>query len=370
MGSSVHLLLPAAATVAVLTVAAVEGFAPPPPLVGLHAYPSSISSSSTIGRNKNNNHNNHNNIICLSLQQQESSSSAFLTSEEQRAAEVFDNLFDNDSGDDDDDHDHGEHQISLDDLSRLLASLDITAEPDEEAALFAYLDRDGNGSVEFADEFLPWYRATVQASRDQAATFQALLVGRRTVETFDRTPVSDDVLERALGCAIAAPNRSGSEPWRFIQVGPETVRKLQELNALLPPTEEEDDDNSMESSSQGCTHSKTVDWSTIPGWCVVTTKVSHDGHRVIDDDVFLDDFKSTCCAIQNIMLSLWSEGIGSKWTSGPVQKTPEFAQLVGVDTARERVVGCIWYGFATGGLINADPKRRQKTVDDVWTRLP
>ena len=70
------------------------------------------------------------------------------------------------------------------------------------------------------------------------------------------------------------------------------------------------------------------------------------------------------------MLSMWSEGIGTKWTSGPVQKTEEFSQLCGIDTAAERVVGIVWYGFPTGGLVAADPKRRKKGVDDVLSTLP
>lgn len=69
-------------------------------------------------------------------------------------------------------------------------------------------------------------------------------------------------------------------------------------------------------------------------------------------------------------LSLWSEGVGSKWTSGPVQRTPEFAEICGVDLEKERVAGVIWYGFASGGLVNADPKRRKKGVDDVLSSLP
>jgi hypothetical protein len=70
------------------------------------------------------------------------------------------------------------------------------------------------------------------------------------------------------------------------------------------------------------------------------------------------------------MLSMWSENVGTKWTSGPVQKTQEFADLCGVDLTKERVVGCIWYGFATGGTKYADPKRRKKGVEDVLSSLP
>ena len=67
---------------------------------------------------------------------------------------------------------------------------------------------------------------------------------------------------------------------------------------------------------------------------------------------------------------MWSEGVGTKWTSGPVQKTFEFAALCGVDTETERVVGCIWFGYSTGGAKYADPRRRKKTVADVLTHLP
>ena len=269
-------------------------------------------------------------------------SSSSFTSEEARAWEVFQKF---------DEHDTG--SMSLSSLGDMLQMLDIEAAPDEQRALFKFLDSDGDNAVDFSNEFLPWYNTVVAESRETAQTFQALLRGRRTVDHFDQTPVSPQVVRRAIECAIAAPNRSGSEPWRFIQVGKETVQKLQQLK--------QDTELSME-TKEGMV--STVDWAQIPGWLVVTTKLSPD------KDVELDDFKSTSCAVQNLMLSLWVEGIGSKWTSGPVQKTKAFAKLVGVDTTQERVAGCIWFGFATGGLVNADPKRRKKTVDDVLTELP
>ncbi len=83
-----------------------------------------------------------------------------------------------------------------------------------------------------------------------------------------------------------------------------------------------------------------------------------------------EDFKSVCCAVQNFMLSMWSEGIGSKWTEGQIQRTPEFAELCGVDMEKERVAGVIWYGFASGGLGEAVPKKRRKSVDEILDSLP
>ena len=263
-------------------------------------------------------------------------------SQETRAQEVF-QRFDTD----------GSGCISASELGYMLQSLDIDATEEESLALFKYLDEDEDGSI-YLEDFLPWYSEAALAAEEKASAMQALLLGRRTVDVFDQTPVQDDVLRRAVACAIAAPNRSMSEPWRFLKVGPETVQQFAELNRQTPSSMETEDGQSS-----------VVDWTKIPGWCVVTTKLSPD-----NPDVEMEDFKSTSCAVQNFMLSMWSEGIGSKWTSGPVQKTQAFADLCGVDTSTERVVGCIWYGFAAGGLVNADPKRRKKGVDEVLSFLP
>lgn len=264
-----------------------------------------------------------------------------MSSKQEHVREVFDR-FDTD----------GSGFIGRIELGDMLTNLDIEASAEEADALFKYLDLDGDGDIEF-DDFLPWYAESAEASKQAATAFQSLLIGRRTVEQFDQTPVGDAVLKRAIECAIAAPNRSESEPWRFIKVGSETVKQFAALNEKM----------SMDMET-GSDHHDLLDWTTIPGWCVVTTKLDDDSATE------LDDFKSTSCAVQNFMLSMWSEGIGSKWTSGPVQKTKEFADLCGVDTSVERVAGCIWYGFASGGLVNADPKRRKKGVDDVLTTLP
>lgn len=261
-----------------------------------------------------------------------------LTSEQEHAREVFEKFDSNDSG-----------TISSQELGDMLTALDIEATEEESYALFKYLDANGDGDIDFAD-FLPWYADAADAAKEISSSFQSLLIGRRTIDEFDQTTVDEGVLRRAVECAIAAPNRSNSEPWRFIHVGPETVQAFAKLQS-----------STMETSDGS---SSVVDWTKIPGWCVVTTKVDDN------EDVQQDDFKSTSCAVQNFMLSMWSEGIGTKWTSGPVQKTPEFAKLCNVDVEKERVVGCIWYGFATGGLVAADPRRRKKKVDDVLSSLP
>lgn len=262
-------------------------------------------------------------------------------SEQLRAREVF-TRFDT----------HGDNTLLVKDLGAMLMSLDIDATASEVEALAKYLGEQ-EGKIYFED-FLEWYAESADQAKEVARNFQSLLISRRTVDVFDQTPVNDDVLRRAVECAIAAPNRSMSEPWRFIKIGPETVKKFSQLKQKLALT--------METPGGAVS---TLEWTKIPGWCVVTTKLTPG-----NPDLELEDFKSTSCAVQNFMLSMWSEGIGTKWTSGPVQRTQQFADLCGVDTSSERVCGCIWYGFASGGLISADPKRRKKGVEDVLSEVP
>lgn len=192
--------------------------------------------------------------------------------------------------DDEDDLPYPLPTIDVTQLSEMLLKLDINASPEETEALFKYLDIDDDGQIAF-DEFLPWYTTAAEAAQDSSETFQELLISRRTVDNFDDTPVDDAVLRRAVACAIAAPNRSGSEPWRFIQVGPKTVEKLAALKSDLGMEENRNKDNVMSL------------WTDIPGWCVVTTRVTPD-----DASVELEDFQSTSCAVQNLMVREWFDG--------------------------------------------------------------
>jgi len=261
---------------------------------------------------------------------------------------------------------NGDGGIASDELDQVLLSLNVETTTDERTALFYHLDVNNDGMIDF-QEFVEWYSDAAWEAQSTSDTFRNLLMSRRTVNGFDPNhPVSDEVLKRAIECAIAAPNRSGSEPWRFIKVGPETVEELQTLNARVIMAGGE----KVISRQQSKPLLPDV-WTEIPGWCVVTSKTSPD-----DPEAELKDFRSTSCAMQNFMLSMWSEGVGSKWTEGPTQKTQQFADIVGINTEQEKVVGILWYGFPKeGGLLlsslEADPKCEQrKGVDDVLNVLP
>jgi nitroreductase len=241
----------------------------------------------------------------------------------------------------------------------MLQTLDIEATMEESRALFKYLDVDDDGRVT-CEEFLPWYAEAVDAAQQVSLGFQSVVTSRRTVHKFDATEVDDGVLRRALECAIAAPNRSGTEPWRFIKLGPETVNRVRELRTEMHARD----------VGRRRADGSFVSWTAVPHWIVITYARAPPGAGPDGKMQQREDFKSTCCAVQNFLLSMWSEGIGTKWTDGPIQRTREFADICGVDREKEKVAGVIWYGFAKGGLNQAKPKQRRKGVEEVLDVLP
>ena len=69
--------------------------------------------------------------------------------------------------------------------------------------------------------------------------------------------------------------------------------------------------------------------------------------------------------IQNMMLTFWSNGYGTKWTTGPVTRYPDFPDIVGFDSNEEVVVGLLW-----AGLPNTIPEKRARDSSRNVTWLP
>ena len=244
--------------------------------------------------------------------------------------------------------------ICSNELAQVLERLDITATEEEVSALAKYLDVNNDGDI-CEDDFLSWYKDAAATVATETNAVRQVLKGRRTVHNFDKTPVPDVVLRNAVEAAIAAPNHKMTEPWRFIKLGKDSISRIADLNAA-----------EIMKTDPDKAEKKKKRWEEIPGWCVVTCAKSDD--EVQDEE----DFAATACAIQNFQLSMWADGVGVKWTSGPITRTKEFADICGIDLETERFVGCLWYGFASGGLgslVDCVPTRK-KSVDSVLSTLP
>ncbi len=176
-----------------------------------------------------------------------------------------------------------------------------------------------------------------------------LITSRRTIHDFKPEPVPVEKIKQAIDVARWAPNHHLTEPWHFYLLGPETIRSVIELNTQLVRTKNGDE----------AAIAKQNRWSKIPGWLVVTCDKS------VNQEQGQEDYAACCCAIQNMMLYLWSENIGVKWSTGKVIRDPRFFDLLWIDQNAETIVGLFWYGYA-----EEVPQAARKQTEQITIELP
>lgn len=154
---------------------------------------------------------------------------------------------------------------------------------------------------------------------------------RRTVHDFrpGETP-PESVIRAAIEHAVLAPNHRLTQPWRFRLLGPDTRERICLLNAELARAK----------GGERAAEIKLGRWRAVPGWLLLSCLCSADEIRQ------REDYAACCCAAQNLMLYLWEQGVGVKWTTGEVTRDARFAEILQLDPARELVVGLFWYGYA------------------------
>lgn len=177
------------------------------------------------------------------------------------------------------------------------------------------------------------------------------ILTRRTAHLFRPHPVPEEVVERALFCALRAPNHKLTNPWRFTRIGPRTRAAITEL-----AVEVKREGGPLSAKQEEKVREKV---SSAPELIVVTQI------RVDDEFRRREDYASCACAIQNLCLSLWGAGVHSKWSTGAVTRDPRLYALTGIDPEREETVGFVWIGYA-----DDQPETPRLALDEVVRRTP
>lgn len=158
---------------------------------------------------------------------------------------------------------------------------------------------------------------------------------RRTHHEFKPDPVDRSIIEACLEAAIWAPNHKLTEPWEFYVVSGAAKEQLARLRAQLKLSKHPDpaSEQAQKSYRRAYTELATVPWAIL-----VTMKVDPDENRR------QEDYAATSCAIQNLMLTATSHGLGAYWGTGPLLNHPDAHRLLGVPEGRKGV-GMVFLGY-------------------------
>ena len=183
--------------------------------------------------------------------------------------------------------------------------------------------------------------------------FQELIADRRTIHDYRVEPLPEGALERGLTVALTAPNHRMTEPWRFVRVGPNARARLVDISADL---------KSGGAGLGGPALDKLRAKMLSPAELIVVCQV-----RSEDPDLAREDYAAVACSIQSAMLAWWSEGIGSKWSTGGVTTDARTYEVLGVDPSQEEIVGFLWAGYSA----RETPKpRRRRALAEVLRVVP
>ena len=184
---------------------------------------------------------------------------------------------------------------------------------------------------------------------------QEALTSRRTVYRYKREKVPDRTLESAFEAASNAPCHKNTHPWKFYVMG-EKTRGL-----LIPEVEKLAKKKSIDGEKLEAGISKATGKIIDPPVliCVTSARSPQDPFREEED------YAATACAIQNMSLSLWGNGVGCQWSTGEITRSDVTYAAIDVSREKERIVG-----FIKAGYPEKIPTVIKKSVEDIRAYLP
>lgn len=166
---------------------------------------------------------------------------------------------------------------------------------------------------------------------------QKNLTSRRTVYKFKEQKVPAEIITEALEAASNAPCHKHTHPWRFYSIGNSTRKSLiPSITRLARKKSEKKKSNNVDADIQRAV-SKII---SAPILFAITSKKSPD-----DDFREKEDYAASVCALHNMVLSFWDNGIGSLWSTGSITRDHETYRILGINPNEQEIIGFVRAGY-------------------------
>lgn len=187
-------------------------------------------------------------------------------------------------------------------------------------------------------------------------TAKETIRNRRTIFKFRPGPVPKAAIEKLLSFGIWAPNHLLTEPWRFTVIGEQTKLKLAQRYR----------DIQMEKAAAhvDAVNREKIGEAGYQKFMSKPTVIAISCRQEGDEQRRREDYAATCCAMQNIQLAAWEEGIGMQWSTGQITQEKATYRLLGIDAEKEYIIGFFYVGYPA-----EIPTPKRKPLSEVirWT---
>ncbi len=171
---------------------------------------------------------------------------------------------------------------------------------------------------------------------------------RQSINRVKPDAVPDEIVEEILESAVHAPNHKITEPWHFhvfIGKGRGEFARARAETAQLQ-AEEEGEDEEMAVGRVSRERKKAF---RAP---VVVAVVSRGGRDEVETT---ENYAACSAAVQNMLLTAHSLGLGAIWRTGPVAYHPHMRHFFGLEVG-DRIVAYLYLGYPDMG---ERPRRRE-----------
>ena len=162
---------------------------------------------------------------------------------------------------------------------------------------------------------------------------------RRNVKEFTGEPVSDETLERLFSTAVWAPNHRLTEPTRFFAIRKDSPMR-HKIAEVAWQTTYDGVANPNPAQKQRSADASKERVLNAPAMVYVYSLTGDN------EEVTLENYATSCCAVQNMALAAVAEGLYMDWSTGGLTKLPDLAQTLGADEDWT-MVGVVFIGKST-----------------------
>ena len=158
--------------------------------------------------------------------------------------------------------------------------------------------------------------------KDSTRILAEIIKKRRTRKPvlFSKNPPSKELIKSLIEVGRHAPNHHRTEPARFYLLNAD---KIKHSRTFVRRNHSQRTKRIQSLLTKG--KRKTKEWGNAPGLIIVTCHTDTSSELVRKNPAVIDEDYATCsCICQNLLLLLESEGIASKWSTGPVWEHPDF----------------------------------------------
>jgi nitroreductase len=183
-------------------------------------------------------------------------------------------------------------------------------------------------STEIALNFMSAVLASASGSTD-IDVFQRVARQRRSIYSYRDTPVSRQVVERAIDCAVLAPNHHRTHPWRFFVFAADARNRLAAAYETAARRLGRDAERAVQRAMDA------------PVMVVIGCVAQTSNPRVERNE---EEF-AVAASVENMMLAFAAEGVGTLLTTGVLAESDEVHRLVGLTPPDARVMGVVNVGY-------------------------